>query len=154
MNPFPPFLRPSVPAELHPSLLPSPRNRQARRPPAHPQLRWIPWGWSLVCAGLIGLTVVVEAQDRLKQMPGYERYTQMAKEIPGSWKSGALSVTWAEDSRSFEFRRDGKRFRFELAAMQATEITNGANAARPHTRSTRYPSLSIVDKFAQERESL
>jgi len=73
------------------------------------------------------------AQDRLKTMPGYEHFQKVSKEIPGSWKSGAVSVTWAEDGRSLTFQRDGKRWRYriperslELAGTNATT----ANAPR------------------------
>jgi dipeptidyl-peptidase 4 len=62
------------------------------------------------------------AQDRLKSMPGYEQYQKMSREIPGSVKLGSLAVTWAEDSRSFEYAKDGKRYRFDLATRQATPI--------------------------------
>ena len=33
----------------------------------------------------------VGAQDRLKTMPGYDQYTKMSREIPGSVKLGSIT---------------------------------------------------------------
>lgn len=105
---------------------------------------------ALTLAGLMGQ---IEAQDRLKSMPGYDRYKAMEKEIPDSWKSGALNVTWADDSQSFEYRRDGKRYRFELATMQATEVTNtaGASSAKKPAKSSA-PAHSAGDNPDRGRQ--
>ena len=62
------------------------------------------------------------AQDRLKSMPGYERFQQVGKKIAGSFKSGALTVTWRDEGAAFEFKKDGKLFRFDCATREATEI--------------------------------
>ncbi|MFO7261948.1 MAG: DPP IV N-terminal domain-containing protein [bacterium] len=62
------------------------------------------------------------AQDRLRTMPGYERYRAMAAEIPRSVKLGALNVTWAEDGRSFEYVWEGTLYRYDVEARRATAI--------------------------------
>jgi dipeptidyl-peptidase-4 len=62
------------------------------------------------------------AQDRLKTMPGYDRFQRVAPQIRGSVKPGALVVTWAEDGKSFEYTRDGKRYRYDVGARRATEL--------------------------------
>ena len=49
------------------------------------------------------LHVTVDAQDRLKSMPGYAQYDRMSREIPTAVKSGALGVTWT-DANTFEYR--------------------------------------------------
>src|SRR6266542_4326974 len=72
-----------------------------------------------VGAGL--LQIPIGAQDRLKSMPGYARYEKMAREIPSAVKSGALNVTW-KDAQTFEYVRDGKRYRYDVATKSATEI--------------------------------
>src|SRR5919112_4545242 len=64
----------------------------------------------------------VSAQDRLKSMPGYEQFQKMSREIPGSVKLGSLAVQWKEDGSSFEYAWDGKRYRYDVAAKQATVI--------------------------------
>ena len=35
-------------------------------------------------------------QDRLKTMPGYERFQALSREIPGSVKPGSLAVHWKD----------------------------------------------------------
>jgi dipeptidyl-peptidase 4 len=70
------------------------------------------------------------AQDRLKTMPGYEQFQKMATQIQGSVKLGSLSVTWSQDGKSFEYQKDGKRYRYDIAAQKATEISATNNAAQ------------------------
>jgi dipeptidyl-peptidase 4 len=62
------------------------------------------------------------AQDRLKTMPGYEQYQKMSDEIPSSVKSGALSVTWKDGGLAFEYRKDGKAYRYTIATRTAAEV--------------------------------
>lgn len=50
-----------------------------------------------------------EAQQWIKDMPGYERYSKISPQIRGSVKQGRISVDWAEDGKSFEYNLDGKR---------------------------------------------
>ncbi len=69
------------------------------------------------------------AQDRLKSMPGYEQYQKRSREIPGSVKLGSLAVTWADDGRSFEYAKDGKRYRFDMATRQAMPIGDAPEEA-------------------------
>src|SRR5450759_2155846 len=68
----------------------------------------------------------LHAQDRLKSMPGYDRYTLMAPKLSGAVKSGRVNVQWAEDGKSFGFTRDGKRLRFDVATRQVTDAPAGA----------------------------
>jgi dipeptidyl-peptidase-4 len=62
------------------------------------------------------------AQDRLKSMPGYDQYQKMSREIPGSVKLGSITAQWKDDSSSFDYTFDGKRYRFDVAAKQATAL--------------------------------
>jgi len=90
---------------------------------------------SLRLAPLVALTLLaaaapaVRGQDRLKTMPGYERYTAMAPKLASAVKSGAVTAQWAEDGKSFEFMRDGKRWRFDIASKQVSEATASATTA-------------------------
>ena len=72
-----------------------------------------------LCA-FAGYQAFPAAQDRLKTMPGYSQYEKMARELPGAVKSGALGVTW-KDAHTFEYTRDGKLYRYDVAARTATE---------------------------------
>jgi dipeptidyl-peptidase-4 len=69
------------------------------------------------------------AQDRLKTMPGYEQYQKMSREIPGSVKLGSLSVVWKDGGQAFEFRKDGKAYRYTIATRSLAEApaTSGNN---------------------------
>jgi dipeptidyl-peptidase 4 len=69
------------------------------------------------------------AQDRLKTMPGYEQYQKVSREIPGSVRPGAVSVVWKDDGQSFEYRKDGKAYRYEIGARTKAEVApNGENS--------------------------
>lgn len=72
------------------------------------------------------------AQDRLRSVPGFARYEQLARAIPGAWSTGALSVTWLADSTAFEYRRDGHTYRFDVETRTASEID--PSRARPSSR--------------------
>lgn len=75
-----------------------------------------------VAAALIILPLAVDAQDRLKSMPGHEQYQKMAKAIPGTAKLGTLSVTWKDGGQAFEYKLDDKTYRFDVAAGKATVL--------------------------------
>ena len=78
---------------------------------------------SWLIAGFVSglLHVALDAQDRLKSMPGYARYEKMSREIPTAVKSGALAVAWTGPN-TFEYTRDGKRYRYDVTARTATEV--------------------------------
>ena len=69
------------------------------------------------------------AQDRLKLMPGYERYQKMSREVTNAVKLGTLSVTWKDGGKALEYRWAGKRFRYDLAERKVTELTNASPKA-------------------------
>jgi dipeptidyl-peptidase-4 len=71
------------------------------------------------------------AQDRLRTMPGYERFQKISAESRDAVRSGALSVTWTT-ATTFEYVRDGKRFTFDVQTGTATET--GTAAAEPTGR--------------------
>ncbi|MBM3906449.1 MAG: DPP IV N-terminal domain-containing protein [Gemmatimonadetes bacterium] len=76
-------------------------------------------------------TLPLQAQDRLRSMPGYDRYSQMTPKLATAIKSGAVTAQWADDGKSFEFARDGKRLRFDIARKAADTLTGaGATGAR------------------------
>jgi dipeptidyl-peptidase-4 len=72
------------------------------------------------------------AQDRLKTMPGYEQYQKINREILGSVKLGALSVVWKDGGQAFEYRKDGKAYRYTIATRTKAEVApTGENDPPP-----------------------
>jgi dipeptidyl-peptidase-4 len=65
--------------------------------------------------------IASRAQDRLKTMPGYDQYQKMSKEIPGSVKLGALIVKWQDGGKAFDYYKDGKTYRYDIATRATTE---------------------------------
>jgi dipeptidyl-peptidase-4 len=77
-------------------------------------------------------------QDRLKTMPGYDQYQKMSREIPRSVKLGSLSVVWKDGGQAFEYSKDGKKYRYDIATgetAEAGEATPGSE--RPDGRAFR-----------------
>ncbi|HEV3141756.1 MAG TPA: hypothetical protein VGY57_14625, partial [Vicinamibacterales bacterium] len=83
---------------------------------------------SLIAGAFAGSAVLV-AQDRLKTMPGHEQSQKISAQIPTAIKSGALAATWAGDSKSIEYTRDGKRYRYDVASHRTTELPAADDAA-------------------------
>jgi dipeptidyl-peptidase-4 len=75
-----------------------------------------------LAAAIGALSVLLTAQDRLKTMPGFEQYQRMSKEMAGAVKSGALTVSWKDGGKAFEYAQDGKVLRFDVATRQTTEV--------------------------------
>lgn len=71
------------------------------------------------------------AQDRLKSMPGYEQFQKVGQKIAGSVKPGVLQVVWKDGGKSFEFRRDGKLYRYDVASRQSSESAGPASGEAP-----------------------
>lgn len=65
------------------------------------------------------------AQDRLSKMPNYERYQSQPGVLRQGFKSGAINVRWADDSKSFAYSFNGKSMKFDIATMKATEVVGG-----------------------------
>lgn len=75
--------------------------------------------------GLLPLLVLVTAipcgaQERLKSLPGYERHERITRARTNVFKSGALTVTWKDDSQTFEYQHEGRRYRYDIASRQTT----------------------------------
>jgi dipeptidyl-peptidase-4 len=74
--------------------------------------------------------LMVGAQDRLSSMPGHERYQRVSRAATNLYKSGALSVTWTNGGQAFDYRQDGKNFRYDIATRTATELPTNAPVQR------------------------
>src|SRR5687768_4249786 len=89
----------------------------------------------LTFAVLTLLAIPANGQDRLKAMPGYEQYQKMSREIPGSVKLGVLRVTWKDGGKTFEYRKDGKAYRYDIATGKSIEApAAGPEEAPPEGR--------------------
>ncbi len=75
----------------------------------------------VLLAALAVLTAAIAAQDRLKSMPGYDQHLKMSQEATGAVKPGSLAVTW-KDPLTFEYTRDNKVYRYDVAKKIATEV--------------------------------
>ena len=81
---------------------------------------------ALAAFALATTVPALTAQDRLASMPGAERYAAMAPRLQTALKSGAIAPRWAEDGKSFEYTRDGKRFRFDLVTRRTSDVAGAA----------------------------
>lgn len=80
-----------------------------------------------------GLAVSLHAQDRLKEMPGYARYTEMAPKIRSAVVRGQITPDWADDSKSFTYSLDGTRYSYDVGKRSAAELdpADSTENARP-----------------------
>ena len=76
------------------------------------------WAGVVLAGSLMADSSQAIGQDRVKTMPGYARYDSVRKQTGNAVKSGAISGTWTEDGQAFDFRRDGKSLRFDVATKQ------------------------------------
>jgi dipeptidyl-peptidase-4 len=91
------------------------------------KLRLLP----LSFVALLSVTTLALAQDRLKTMPGYERYTELGRKAGSAWRSGSLPVEWDESGKALQFRRDNKTWRYELGAADVIEAPKAEAGQKP-----------------------
>jgi len=79
------------------------------------------------------------AQDRLKTMPGDEQYRKMSGLLAGAMISGTVPVAWIDSGTAFEYQRDGKSYRYDVAAGRAVAVAESAqvDARQQSARGTR-----------------
>ncbi|WP_425638615.1 DPP IV N-terminal domain-containing protein [Algoriphagus yeomjeoni] len=75
-----------------------------------------------MAAALVTSISISHAQDKLKNMPGYEQYQKIAPQIRSSVIPGSLNVNWAEDGKSFEYAENGKLQSFSVKTKKVTEV--------------------------------
>jgi len=83
-----------------------------------------------IAASLAWLQIPGSAQDRLKTMPGYAHYQRVAPQLARAVRTGGVSVAWNADGRSFEYRRDGRVYRYEVARRRASAVGEGSEPGR------------------------
>jgi dipeptidyl-peptidase-4 len=71
---------------------------------------------------LAAVAAPLHAQDRLKSLPGYDRYSSMAPQIfsaaTGAQALARGGVAWSPDGKSLEFTQAGQRMRFDVATKK------------------------------------
>lgn len=77
---------------------------------------------SLAACLLAVLSSASFAQDRLKSMPGHEQYEKLSREMLTAFRPPAGGVTWKDGGKAFEYRSDGRVYRYDLAAGKAEVI--------------------------------
>ena len=95
-----------------------------------------------VLACLTLLTVPLGAQDRLKGMPGYDRFMEMAPQMAPSLVSGAVRPVWAEDGKSFQYAHAGTAYRFDVVTGMSSRIEG---IGRPRVEPSFLPE--VVDRM-------
>jgi len=86
----------------------------------------------LIISILIGFNA--NAQQWIKEMPGYERYKEIAPQIRSSIKPGQISVKWADDGKSFEYNHNGGKYKFDLKKKKAERVGEAAAEESPMAR--------------------
>jgi len=90
--------------------------------------------WILALILILGSLASADPQDRLKTYPRYDHFQKMSEEMRDSVKSGTLTVTWAEDGKSFEYEWDGKKWQFDLNEKKAVSLGEVESDAAPGQR--------------------
>ncbi|MBO6496481.1 DPP IV N-terminal domain-containing protein [Roseivirga sp.] len=78
-----------------------------------------------------------QAQDKLKNMPGYDQYSKMAPQLRGSVDYGTISAKWAEDGSSFQYVKDGKLWKYDVKKKTTEDL---GTPPRPERRSWNRPA--------------
>ncbi len=64
-------------------------------------------------------------------MPGYDRHELMSPRLAGAIRSGAVTAQWSDDGKTFDFVRDGKRWRFNIASRTMSDSPDTVRVAPP-----------------------
>ena len=78
-----------------------------------------------------------QAQDKLKNMPGYDQYSRVAPQIRGSVEYGMITANWSDDGSSFQFVEDGKLWKYDVKKKSKEDL--GA-PPRPERRNFNRPA--------------
>ncbi len=68
------------------------------------------------------LSGAISAQECVNPAFSSKRYAEISRQIRNSAKLGVLHVEWKDEGKAFEFTRDGKKYRYDIAAGEKKEI--------------------------------
>ena len=60
-------------------------------------------------------------------MPGFERFQMMSRELTNAVGLGTLPVTWKDGGKAFEYQKDAKRYRYDIATRTTLEIASAGS---------------------------
>lgn len=100
---------------------------------------------------LLLVFLVANAQERVKSMPGYERYMEMRGQIRGSIHLAALTPTWIDEGKALQFDFMGKRYRYDVEQRKRTEI--GAAVEEASIEDDFVPSFGPAQARGRQAES-
>jgi dipeptidyl-peptidase-4 len=87
-------------------------------------------------------TAVLAGQDRLKTMPGYDAAQRVARDAPSAVTGAITGVVWIDQGRAFEYERDGKRHRYDVASGNTSnaEASTGGDSGGARGRGSNMPA--------------
>lgn len=109
---------------------------------------------------LMGSVFNLNAQDKLKSMPGYENYSEVSPKINNAFVSGAVSTKWSEDNKSFTYIYDGNQYEYDVKNKKIELIGEAPNREsrrrRGPARGRQQASVDSPDKslkaFTKDRD--
>lgn len=79
---------------------------------------------------LLSAFTIATAQDKLKNMPGYEQYSEVAPKIRGSVKLAPTYFSWNDDSRSFKYAKEKEYFKYTIGEGETPADVDNENSGR------------------------
>lgn len=109
----------------------------------------IPVRTLLVLLALIGSIVPSQAQDRLKKVPGYERYQDLSTNEKTPYRSNLIHPQWKDGGKAFEYVLDKTRYRYDLSSLKSEVIGQVEKKPRPETSSRTHKTPQIPKRGRQ-----
>ncbi|MEZ6031092.1 MAG: alpha/beta fold hydrolase [Hyphomonadaceae bacterium] len=109
--------------------------------------------WLAAAAAVAVLTPAATGQSRIRNMPGYDRWAEMAPQISDALKSGSVNAEWAADSQSFDYTLDGKRWRFDVRKRAVVEPPPRTSPPSPGPAAAATPAGGLVLARGRGREA-
>lgn len=110
----------------------------------------------LTLALLASFAFSLHAQDRLKGMPGVARYERVTRQMTNLYQSGALTGTWRDGGRAFEYRRNGALHRYDvesgLTSVWPKGVTNSSVPTSEAPRRSRGGTGSTGERIERGRQ--
>jgi hypothetical protein len=109
-----------------------------------------------LAALVLGMAFPASAQSRIRTMPGYAQWAEIAPKIATAVKSGAITPLWSADSLAFDYTIGDERWRFDvptLTAMRLPEAPAEALANGPAAQPAAPSSGGVVLARGRGREA-